>query len=106
MLLFIWSISNQLIQEEERDPYFEPVLKLTTQVVVKTNEEDEDELHKLYATPFLIPLLAFDICLATLQVAPSCSGSFILRGGVLSGRKEGPETFVCLSTKNLKRFVS
>ena len=38
-----------LLQEEEHDPHFEPVIKLTEQVETKTNEEDEEVLFKMYA---------------------------------------------------------
>lgn len=43
-------------QEEEHDPQFEPVIKLTEQVETKTNEEDEDVLFKMYVRRS--PLLA------------------------------------------------
>lgn len=36
-----------LYQEEESDPHFEPVIKLTNQVETKTHEEDEDVLFKM-----------------------------------------------------------
>lgn len=38
--------------DEEHDPHFEPVIRLTQQVEVKTNEEDEDEAFKLRAKLF------------------------------------------------------
>ncbi|KAI0693574.1 RanBP1 domain-containing protein [Cytidiella melzeri] len=38
--------------EEEHDPHFEPVIKLTEQVDVKTMEEDEDVLFKMRAKLF------------------------------------------------------
>ncbi|KAF9651057.1 hypothetical protein BDM02DRAFT_3184783 [Thelephora ganbajun] len=38
--------------EEEHDPHFEPVIKLTEQVEVRTNEEDEDILFKLRSKLF------------------------------------------------------
>jgi len=31
-------------REEEYDPHFEPVVRLTEQVIVRTNEEDEDQV--------------------------------------------------------------
>jgi hypothetical protein len=34
-------------QEEEIDPHFEPVVKLTEQVDTKTHEEDEEVLFKM-----------------------------------------------------------
>lgn len=34
-------------QEEEHDPQFEPVIKLTEQVETKTHEEDEEVLFKM-----------------------------------------------------------
>ena len=34
--------------EDEHDPHFEPVIKLTEEVVTKTNEEDEAIIFKLY----------------------------------------------------------
>jgi len=39
-------------QEEEHDPHFEPVIKLTEQVETKTHEEDEDVLFKMRAKLF------------------------------------------------------
>jgi Ran-binding protein 1 len=39
-------------REEEHDPHFEPVIKLTEQIDVKTNEEDEDVLFKMRAKLF------------------------------------------------------
>ncbi|KAF9780282.1 ran/spi1 binding protein [Thelephora terrestris] len=39
-------------REEEHDPHFEPVIRLTQQVEVKTNEEDEAETFKLRAKLF------------------------------------------------------
>lgn len=36
-------------QEEEVDPHFEPVIRLTDQIEVKTHEEDEDVTFKMYA---------------------------------------------------------
>ncbi|KAH9938611.1 RanBP1 domain-containing protein [Fomitopsis serialis] len=39
-------------REEEHDPHFEPVIKLTEQVTTKTNEEDEDVLFKMRAKLF------------------------------------------------------
>jgi len=38
--------------EDEHDPHFEPVIKLTEQVEVKTNEEDEEVLFKLRSKLF------------------------------------------------------
>ena len=34
-------------QDEEHDPQFEPVIKLTEQVETKTHEEDEEVLFKM-----------------------------------------------------------
>jgi len=39
-------------QEEEVDPHFEPVIKLTEQVDTKTHEEDEEVLFKMRAKLF------------------------------------------------------
>ncbi|KAJ3491458.1 hypothetical protein NLI96_g690 [Meripilus lineatus] len=39
-------------RDEEHDPHFEPVIKLTEQVETKTNEEDEDVLFKMRAKLF------------------------------------------------------
>jgi len=39
-------------REEENDPQFEPVIRLTEQVEVKTNEEDEDVFFKMRAKLF------------------------------------------------------
>ncbi|KAJ7117338.1 ran/spi1 binding protein, partial [Mycena crocata] len=39
-------------QEEENDPQFEPVIKLTEQIDTKTNEEDEEVLFKMRAKLF------------------------------------------------------
>ncbi|KAJ8522962.1 hypothetical protein ONZ45_g538 [Pleurotus djamor] len=39
-------------REEEHDPHFEPVIKLTEQVETKTMEEDEDVLFKMRAKLF------------------------------------------------------
>ena len=39
---------NHCPQDEEHDPQFEPVIKLTEQVETKTFEEDEDALFKMY----------------------------------------------------------
>ncbi|TFY61063.1 hypothetical protein EVJ58_g4743 [Rhodofomes roseus] len=39
-------------REEEHDPHFEPVIKLTEQVETKTNEEDEKVLFKMRAKLF------------------------------------------------------
>jgi hypothetical protein len=36
--------------EDEHDPHFEPVIKLTEEVVTKTNEEDETVIFKLYVS--------------------------------------------------------
>jgi Ran-binding protein 1 len=36
--------------EEEHDPHFEPIIKLTEEVVTKTNEEDETVIFKLYVS--------------------------------------------------------
>ena len=45
---------RDFLQDEENDPHFEPVIKLTEQVETKTGEEDEDVLFKMYAvTPRL-----------------------------------------------------
>jgi len=41
-----------LKQEEEVDPHFEPVIKLTEQVDTKTHEEDEEVLFKMRAKLF------------------------------------------------------
>ncbi|TCD67002.1 single stranded nucleic acid binding protein [Steccherinum ochraceum] len=38
--------------EEEHDPHFEPVIKLTEQVETKTHEEDEDVLFKMRSKLF------------------------------------------------------
>jgi len=38
--------------DEEHDPHFEPVIKLTEEVVTKTNEEDEAVIFKLRAKIF------------------------------------------------------
>ncbi|KAL4241171.1 Ran binding protein RanBP1-like protein [Abortiporus biennis] len=39
-------------RDEEHDPQFEPVIKLTEQVETKTNEEDEEVLFKMRAKLF------------------------------------------------------
>ncbi|KAF8592361.1 ran/spi1 binding protein [Ramaria rubella] len=39
-------------KEEEADPHFEPVIKLTDQVQTKTHEEDEEVLFKMRAKLF------------------------------------------------------
>ncbi|KAI0068886.1 hypothetical protein BV25DRAFT_1986443 [Artomyces pyxidatus] len=39
-------------REEEADPHFEPVIKLTEQVETKTNEEDETAIFKMRAKLF------------------------------------------------------
>ncbi|KAJ7276133.1 ran/spi1 binding protein [Mycena haematopus] len=39
-------------KEEEADPHFEPVIKLTEQIDTKTHEEDEDVLFKMRAKLF------------------------------------------------------
>lgn len=39
-----------LLQEEEHDPQYEPVIHLTDKVETKTLEEDEEQLFKMYAT--------------------------------------------------------
>jgi Ran-binding protein 1 len=36
--------------EEDHDPHFEPIIKLTEEVVTKTNEEDETVIFKLYVS--------------------------------------------------------
>lgn len=36
--------------EDDHDPHFEPVIKLTEEVVTKTNEEDETVVFKLYVS--------------------------------------------------------
>jgi hypothetical protein len=42
---------NRLFQkEEEHDPHFEPVIKLTEEVETKTNEENETIIFKLYVS--------------------------------------------------------
>ena len=43
--------------EDEHDPHFEPVIKLTEEVVTKTNEEDETVIFKLYVSFFADPFL-------------------------------------------------
>jgi len=43
---------NTAEQEEQHDPQFEPVLKLTEQVEAKTHEEDEEVLFKMRAKLF------------------------------------------------------
>lgn len=40
-------LTGTLLQDEEHDPHFEPVIKLTEQVEVKTMEEDEEVLFKM-----------------------------------------------------------
>lgn len=47
--LFIALISYN---QEEHDPHFEPVLKLTEQVETKTHEEDEEAIFKMYVSLF------------------------------------------------------
>jgi hypothetical protein len=42
--------------EDEHDPHFEPVIKLTEEVVTKTNEEDEAVIFKLYVSFSVDPL--------------------------------------------------
>jgi len=44
--------SEQQNKEDEHDPHFEPVMKLTEQVETKTHEEDEDALFKMRAKLF------------------------------------------------------
>jgi Ran-binding protein 1 len=39
---------HPILQEEETDVHFEPVIKLTEQVDTKTHEEEEDTLFKMY----------------------------------------------------------
>ncbi|KAI0719508.1 RanBP1 domain-containing protein [Cerioporus squamosus] len=47
------AISDALApRDEEHDPHFEPVIKLTEQVETKTNEEDEDVVFKMRAKLF------------------------------------------------------
>jgi hypothetical protein len=40
-------LCNYDSQAEEGDPHFEPVIKLTEQVEIKTNEEDEEGVFKM-----------------------------------------------------------
>ena len=42
----VYSDAIYLLQEEQ-DPHFEPVIKLTEQVETKTNEEDEEAIFKM-----------------------------------------------------------
>lgn len=44
-----------LLQEEEHDPQYEPVIHLTDKVETKTLEEDEEQLFKMYATSPISP---------------------------------------------------
>jgi Ran-binding protein 1 len=37
------------MQEEEHDPQFEPVIKLTEQIEANTGEDEEDVIFKMYA---------------------------------------------------------
>lgn len=39
-------------QDEENDPHFEPVIRLTEQVETKTMEENEDPIFKMYVLAF------------------------------------------------------
>lgn len=39
-----------MVQDEEHDPHFEPVIRLTEQVETKTMEEDEEVLFKMCVT--------------------------------------------------------
>jgi hypothetical protein len=36
--------------EDEHDPHFEPVIRLTEEIATKTNEEDETVIFKLYVS--------------------------------------------------------
>ena len=44
-------------QDEEVDPHFEPVIKLTEQVETKTHEEDEDVLFKMCVDSIIYSIL-------------------------------------------------
>jgi len=44
--------TNDTTKEEENDPHFEPVIRLTQQVETKTMEEDEESLFKMRAKLF------------------------------------------------------
>ncbi len=85
-------------QDEEHDPHFEPVIKLTEQVETKTHEEDETVLFKMYARLFLL-------CSQILIVAGTGVQNY---SGLLlrhpNGRNAVLETFVCFSTKKRRRF--
>ena len=41
---------SRRVLQEEQDPQFEPVIKLTEQVETKTNEEDEEAIFKMYVS--------------------------------------------------------
>ena len=97
--------------EDDHDPHFEPVIKLTEEVVTKTNEEDETVVFKLYvsfsADPFLnqfagglsFPLI--NLFLSPLGVQNS-SGSILER---MNGRSEGRARRDCCSTRKRIRFA-
>ena len=97
-------------QDEEHDPHFEPVIKLTEQVEVKTNEEDEDVLFKMC-----------DFCLDQFQSLPlnliqsSSSVLLSISGGrsysdltlaLRNGKKEELAMFVCFATESQRKYES
>jgi len=50
----VLGINHGLSQtDEEHDPHFEPVIRLTEEVQTKTNEEDETVIYKMYVTFFV-----------------------------------------------------
>ena len=53
-------LTHLLPQDEEHDPHFEPVIKLTEQVETSTGEEDEDVLFKM-CVPFLAVFAGYPI---------------------------------------------
>ena len=66
-----------ILQEEEPDVHFEPVVKLTEQVDTKTHEEDEKPLFKMYVYSRLAcySSCSFFIPAISLPGAPSYSDS-------------------------------
>ena len=85
-------------QEEEADPHFEPVIKLTERVETKTLEENEDVLFKMSVRSFFICALTRRSDIGV----PSCSVSMAPRR---SGRKEALAMFVYSSTRRPTKSV-
>lgn len=94
-----------LLQEDEHDPHYEPVIHLMDKVETKTLEEDEDQLFKMYAMASDLLSTSHRILMFFRWLGSGVPNSSDSMQWVPSGRNEERGSCAYLSTRRLEKYA-